>query len=247
MPEGVTGRQNLAYGDDDRETLDVWFPADLAATEALPVIVWVHGGGWIGGSKDDIAPYAQILASRGFTTIGVNYSLAPGERYPRQVQQANTALDFVTRRAGELHVDPARILLAGDSGGAHIAAQLAAGITDPATADELELVPAVQPQQVAGLLLACGAFDLRALVDDVGGVVEQYVDAYLGTTLLDSLLGKASVNRGVTDAFPATWLTGGNADPLTPQVKAFAATLQDKGVDVETLFWPAKHSPPLGS
>lgn len=246
VPDTVTGRQDIAYGSDERETLDVWFPKDLAAKEALPVIVWVHGGGWIGGSKADIAPYIQILAGKGFTTIGVNYSLAPGQEFPGQIQQLNAALGYVTEHAEELHVDPSQILLAGDSGGAHIAAQLAAGVTDEAAAEALELTPTVQPDQLAGLILACGAFDLRALVDDVGGVVKDYVEAYIGTTALESRLVKASVDRGVTASFPPTWLSGGNADPLTPQVKKFASKLKSQGVDVETMFWPKDQSPPLG-
>lgn len=246
VPDTVTGRQDIPYGGEDREKLDVWFPQDLAAGETLPVIVWVHGGGWIGGSKSEIAPYIQILASKGFTTIGVDYSLAPGEQYPRQIQQLNAALGYVTQHAAELHVDPDRIMLAGDSGGAHISAKLAAAVTDPAAAADMELTPTVRPDQVVGLILACGAFDLHALVDDVGGVVKDYVQAYLGTTVLGSLLTKASVDGGVTQAFPPTWLSGGNADPLTPQVKEFAATLKSRGVDVETMFWPEDQSPPLG-
>ncbi|WP_456697804.1 alpha/beta hydrolase fold domain-containing protein [Aeromicrobium sp. P5_D10] len=246
VPDTVTGRQDIAYGSDERETLDVWFPRDLAAREALPAIVWVHGGGWIGGSKADIAPYIQILAGKGFTTIGVNYSLAPDQEFPRQIQQLNAALGYVTQHAEELHVDPSQIVLAGDSGGAHIAAKLAAGVTDSTAAEALDLMPAVQPEQLAGLILACGAFDLGALVDDVGGVVKDYVEAYVGTTSLKRRLARASVDDGVTRAFPPTWLSGGNADPLTPQVKEFASTLTSRGVDVETMFWAKDHAPPLG-
>lgn len=245
VPDTVTGRQDIAYGSGEREKLDVWFPRDLAAGETLPVIVWVHGGGWVSGSKTDIAPYIQILASKGFTTIGVNYSLAPGERYPRQIQQVNAALGYVVAHAAELRVDPDRILLAGDSGGAQIAAQLAAGVTNPATAAELGLTPTLRPDQLAGLILACGAFDLRTLVD-AGGILKDYVEAYIGTTLLGSRLTEASVDQGVTSAFPPTWLSGGNADPLTPQVEDFAATLTSRGVEVETMFWPKNQSPPLG-
>lgn len=244
VPDTVTGRQDIAYGSGDRETFDVWFPRGLAPEATLPVIVWVHGGGWIGGSKTDIAPYIQILASKGFTTIGVNYSLAPDQEYPGQVHQLNAALEYVKMHAAELHVDPDRILLAGDSGGAHIAAQLAAGVTDPAAAQRLDLTPSVDADQLAGLILACGAFDLGALTHDVGGIVKDYVDAYIGTTARDSALRKASVE--VTPAFPSTWLSGGNADPLTPQVKDFAKALTSTGVEVDTMFWPKKQSPPLG-
>lgn len=245
VPATVTGVQGLAYGAQPRERMDVWFPENTPAGQRLPVIVWVHGGGWIGGSRANVTPYAQILAGRGFATVGLDYSLAPGARFPTQVQQLDAALSYLAAHADALHVDPDRIVLAGDSGGAHIAAQLAAAVTDPSTAAAMGVTPAVQPDQLAGLLLACPALDLRRMAR-LGGVVEDYVEAYAGTTSDEARLTAASVGPGVTEAFPPTWLATGNADPLTPQVETFAKLLTSAGVDVDSMFWADDHDPPLG-
>ncbi|UUT34852.1 alpha/beta hydrolase [Microbacterium elymi] len=108
---------DIAYADDSPDTtLDVFTPA--AAGDRLPAIVWIHGGAWISGSADNVAPYLKILAGGGYTAIAVNYSVGPEEVYPTAVHQINTALDYITAHADQLGVDTDRMVLAGDSAGA---------------------------------------------------------------------------------------------------------------------------------
>src|SRR4051794_20430513 len=98
--------------------LDVFRPP---RAEPLPTVVWVHGGAFVSGSKGDVANYLRVLAGRGFTTVGVDYSIAPGSRYPTPVRQVAAALAHLVDHADRLGVDPGRIVLAGDSAGAQIA------------------------------------------------------------------------------------------------------------------------------
>src|SRR6476620_12233516 len=114
--------------------LDVFRPP---RTEPLPAVVWVHGGAFVSGSKGDVANYLRVLAGRGFTTVGVDYSIAPGSRYPTPVKQVAAALDHLVDHADRLGVDPARIVLAGDSAGAQIAAQVALLVSDTAYAKDV--------------------------------------------------------------------------------------------------------------
>src|ERR1700751_1523128 len=91
VPNGVAEQLNLPYevGSADAK-LDVFYPATIENTDQLlPTIAWVHGGSWITGSKNDVASYLKILAARGFTTVGVNYTLAPEGPYPTPVRQVN--------------------------------------------------------------------------------------------------------------------------------------------------------------
>ncbi len=127
---GATQRALRRIGRD--AYLDVFFPSEIESLETLPTIVWVHGGGWVSGSKDQIANYLRILAGKGFTVVGVGYSIAPGKTYPPPIRQVNAALTYLTRNAEQLHVDPKSLVLAGDSGGAHIASQLANALSVPA-------------------------------------------------------------------------------------------------------------------
>lgn len=243
-PKTVTGTTDIPYGDGPRQKLDVWFPKSLAADKTLPTIVWAHGGGWSGGDKSLVAPYLQILADRGFTVVGVNYSLSPGARYPTQVRELNAALGFLNVHAAKLHVDNSRFVLAGDSGGAQIMAQLASLTTNTAFAGQLGAAPVVRPEQISGVVLASGVVDLSTADRFTGSARTNVVD-YVGSTTDDALLRLASVTPHVTSSFPPTWVTSGNADLLSPQVKAFARVLRKNGVDVDEVFFAKDHKPLL--
>src|SRR6476659_5705231 len=136
--------------------LDVFRPP---RTEPLPTVVWVHGGAFVSGSKGDVANYLRVLAGRGFTTVGVDYSIAPGSRYPTPVKQVAAALDHLVDHADRLGVDPARIVLAGDSAGAQIAAQVALLASDAAYAKDVGIDVGVPAGALKGLVLFCGAYD----------------------------------------------------------------------------------------
>ncbi|WP_149194374.1 alpha/beta hydrolase [Luteimonas suaedae] len=251
VPPGVAEVRDIAYRDDDRDArLDVFYPERIAGTDTvLPTIVWVHGGAWISGSKEDVANYLRILAAHGYTAVGIDYSIAPGKRYPLPVIQANDALKYLAANAERLHVDRNRFVLAGDSAGSQIAAQVAALTTSPAYARTMRLTPALEAHQLKATVLACGAYDL-ALVDydgAFGGFLKTVLWAYTGRKdfLDDPDLASASVADHVTADFPPTFLTAGNADPLQPQSRDFASRLTHADVAVDTLFYPADHTPAL--
>src|SRR3954470_14213465 len=105
--------------------------------EALPTVVWVHGGAFVSGSKSDVANYLRVLAGRGLATVGVDYSIAPGSRYPTPVKQVSAALAHLVDHADRLGIDPGRVVLAGDSAGAQIAAQVALLVSDAAYASDV--------------------------------------------------------------------------------------------------------------
>jgi len=133
VPQGVSEILDLQYLAGHQKTyLDVFFPTKVhGQAQRLPAIVWVHGGAWIAGNKSDVANYLRVLASFGFTVVGVGYSLAHEFRYPSPVRQTAAALLYLQAHAERLHVDPDRIVLAGDSAGAQIASQLALVVSDP--------------------------------------------------------------------------------------------------------------------
>src|SRR5689334_5096103 len=72
VPAGIASRLDLAYGQGKDEVFDLYYPG--SASGALPTIVWVHGGGFIAGSKGGVANYLKVLAGNGYTAIAVEYS-----------------------------------------------------------------------------------------------------------------------------------------------------------------------------
>ena len=130
-PPGVIALTDERYGDEDDMVLDVVRPA--AAGGRLPLVLWVHGGGWVGGSKDELAGYFKLIASHGYVVAGPRYSLAPEHRYPTPPRQMMRALEYLQANADRYQIDPDRIAIGGDSAGAQIAAQLGAPVTTPDT------------------------------------------------------------------------------------------------------------------
>ena len=149
-----------------------------------------------------------------------------------------------------LRIDPARIVLAGDSAGAQIAAQLAAAITDPAYAAALGIQPAMEPSSLKGVVLFCGVYDPSRLKfdGDYGHFLRTVLWAYLGTKDLagDPLLTQFAVNRNLTARFPPAFVSAGHDDPLEPQSRLMADAIEKQGVRVERLFFPDHYDPKLG-
>lgn len=165
VPSNVSGLLDERYGEGRDEVLDVFFPTETVG-KALPTVVWVHGGGFVAGNKADISGYLKVLAGRGYVTVAVGYSVAPGARYPMPVLQVNEALAFLSRNAGRYHIDPSRLFLAGDSAGAQIVAQLAATVGNPAYAAMVGVDPAVEGAQVKGIALFCGVYDAAMIAPE---------------------------------------------------------------------------------
>lgn len=242
--------QQYREGDDDAY-LDVYFPTDVEGTDrTLPTVIWTHGGAWISGTRKNYAGYYQLLADAGYTVVSVDYTLGPEATYPTAVHQLLDAHAYVLAHAGRLHVDPDRIVLAGDSAGAQLSSQLAAIATDADVARRVGVTSVLRPEQLRGVVLNCGIYDVPAMAGSglVGWGVEQSLWAYTGERDFASSEAAAQMYtlHHVTGDFPPTYVSGGNGDPLTDgQSKPLAARLTELGVDVTTHFFPADHQPAL--
>jgi len=251
LPPHVAVERDIAYGAAEDAKLDLYLPKELAgAGRPLPTVLWVHGGGWAGGSKNYVAQYAAALAAGGFAVAAMDYSLPPKAIYPTPVRQAFEALAFLKREAARLHVDAARFFIAGDSAGAQIAAQAAAATTSPAYARQMQIKPTIAARALKGALLYCGAFDLSTM--GFAGPITSKLDGplahYAGTQTFraDAKFATFSVARYVTRAFPRTFITAGNDDDFEDQSRAFAARLKKLGVKVDELFFDEGFTPRQG-
>lgn len=250
--DGVDERLDVAAGDDavgDGTGFDVF--TDASATGPLPTVVWVHGGAWISGDKRNVAPYLRILASRGYTTIGLQYTIAPEATYPTAVVQLNDTLAYIVEHADDLGVDPDRIVLAGDSAGAQLASQLAVLTTNPKYAHLIGIRPALDADQLAATVLNCGVYDLRMMAE-LNGIgywgFQVALWAYTGTKDWSSSYAGTTMSTidFVTEDFPPTYISGGNGDALTwIQSVPMSDALSDAGVETTELFFAADHEPKL--
>lgn len=261
VPDAPRSEQlDVAFAPDrPAATLDVFGPGAASSRERdsahdgapRPAVVWVHGGAWISGGKEDVAPYLRILASHGYIAVGLGYPIAPETGYPGAVRTLNAALAYLVEHAAELGIDPQRIVLAGDSAGAQLASQLAVLTVNPDYARLLGIDPALRREQLVGAILHCGVYDLRAMADLTG--LENWgfkvaLWAYTGTKDWSSTYAGLTMStcEFVTPEFPPTLISGGNGDALTwLQSVPMRNRLIRAGVDTTALFWPADHEPAL--
>ncbi len=140
---GIRCHADIAYGPYARHRLDLYLPADVAANDARPVIVFVHGGAFLRGDKD-ASPhiYANVprwCARQGYVGVNVEYRLAPDAPYPAGAEDVAAALAWLRMHVRGYGGDPRRIVLVGHSaGGSHVASCL----SDPVCGENGEGVAA---------------------------------------------------------------------------------------------------------
>jgi acetyl esterase/lipase len=218
--------------------LEIYTPNGAGGTPR-PVILWVHGGGFVSGSTTTVADYAILLAHAGYTVASLNYSLAPGAHYPVPVRQGNAALSYLRGNASRFGGDPSRIVLGGDSAGAQIASQLAAVQTDPALARSMGLTAAVAPGTLRAVVLFCGIYDLRTVGGTGFPALRTFLWAYTGTRdwTSDPAIDQLSTVRHITPQYPPTFLSDGDADAFRSQAAELASVLRRNAVPLTTLLW----------
>jgi acetyl esterase/lipase len=221
------------YEGEEFLTLDVHYPAQA---HDLPVIVYIHGGGWTEGDKSQMTVWCQRMSGRGYVVFNVNYRLAPAYPFPAAVNDCLGALAWVRRHAREYGGDPARIGLTGGSAGAHLCALVATAAQDP-----FWKPTGFEEQSLAGVVKAqvpfFGVYDFH--VPDVihlaglhkkflGGTPAEIPQVYL----LASPVSHVSANA------PPTLLVCGKLDPLFHQSNLYYRALLAAGVHVEYATYP---------
>ena len=129
---------------------------DNAINDSYPMVVFVHGGSWESGNKDEYAFVGQSLAQAGYVTAVINYRKAPEHVYPDYVQDAAQAIAWSYNNAKSLHADPKRLAVIGHSAGAFNAVA--------AVANEDFLAPyGVKPKDIAAVIGIAGpySYDFR--------------------------------------------------------------------------------------
>jgi acetyl esterase/lipase len=121
----------VRYGPAPYQLLDLYLPARTARAGSAPTIVYLHSGGWIGGSRANVPGVAAAQVARGYAIASVDYQLAtPGGRgsFPAAVYDVKRAIRFLKADAANWGLDPGRMILMGTSAGGHLAALSAASV-----------------------------------------------------------------------------------------------------------------------
>ncbi len=130
-PEGITEVCDLAYINDGNKyhLMDLYYPENT--TGKLPVIIDVHGGGWVYGDKELNKYFCMNMAKRGFAVFNMSYRLFPDVTVNEQLQDIGFALRWISENAKEYPCDMDNIMLVGDSAGGQLAAYSAVLMSAP--------------------------------------------------------------------------------------------------------------------
>ena len=125
--ENITSRLDLPYANTEnpRQRLDLYLPQSPVSTKPLPVIVFIHGGGWKNGDKSrGIAHIAPYVASGHYAGVTLGYRLTDEAQWPAQIHDCKAAIRWIKAHAREHNLDPAKIAVWGTSAGGHLASHL---------------------------------------------------------------------------------------------------------------------------
>ncbi len=123
-PSGVTEVNNIAYLDDGHvhHQLDVYYPECTKETDRLPVIIDIHGGGWMYGDKELNKYYCLELATKGFVVFNMSYRLYPEVNARQQLWDISHCLKWISENLASFPCDTDNVYLTGDSAGGMLAA-----------------------------------------------------------------------------------------------------------------------------
>lgn len=245
VPAGESRLKDIEYARVDGLPLRL----DLyqAKAQHAPLIVWVHGGAWRAGSKEDM-PLSALVDS-GYAVASVDYRLSPVAPFPAQVHDIKAAIRFLRAKAADYSFDPARIAIAGASAGGHLAALV--GVTnghkdlEGSIGSHLE-----QSSDVRAVISLFGASDLTTILAQ-----SKPKGLKMRIPALQLLLGGqpnekpalarlASPVAHVDAHDPPLLLVHGDADPQMPpeQSHALAAAYNAVGAQVQLVIIPgAEH------
>ncbi len=170
----------------------------------------------------------MTLANAGYVVANINYDLAPAHKYPGPVIQANRALKYLRENVRQYGGDINRLFLGSNSSGSQLASQLAMGIQS-----------SVKNEQLRGVLLYDGAYDMRTLRATRTPGMSLFLWSYTGVRRFESYdrIDELSTVNHVTPDYPPAFLAVGDADALEPQSLEFIDVLEKDGIEVEAVLF----------
>lgn len=237
---GVTLLKNIIYLADDvaDNLLDIIRPADISGK--IPVIINVHGGGWVHGSKEGIYErYGVNLARAGFAVLNINYRLAPQAHLREQLADVFAVLDFTVNRADEFGLDTERIFIVGDSAGAYLTGMVACILTNPLYAQRFNLTTSAK---VLGIGLNCGVYDFDTFqgADVVAPERKTTLHALFGDDYSE-ICREASVLGGITTEFLPAYVLSSEMDFLYSETKRLIAALKEHQIKFQSRIYRKRH------
>lgn len=235
-PDGVTGVFDLPYlqGGNPMHTLDVIYAE--GTTKKQPVLIDIHGGGWIYGNKEINRHFCMYYALEGFTVINVNYRLITEARFPNQIRDIFAVLNWLEENGGDYFCDLSNVFISGDSAGGHLASMTTALIFNKPLMEEWGVSTALVPRAAAYF---CGVFDLKPYLRMRNFLIKTMGEYFLGKGFRKSIeLPRMSFSGVYTGKMPPVYLLTSKQDFIEKQSVKLAKFFKEEGVEHELFVQP---------
>ncbi len=232
---------NVVYAKrgDQNLKLDMYLPKNKKLPPQ-PTLIFIHGGGWTGGTKENYALRVLPWMEMGWTVVNVEYRLADVALAPAAVKDCRCALRWVYNNAEKYNLDKKRIVVSGQSAGGHLA--LMTGMLSAADGLDDQCPDGAEPK-VAAVINWFGITDVSDLL--AGKNKKSYAVNWLGEqTDREAIARKVSPINHIRAGLPPIFTVHGDADPTVPYEQAvkFHAALAKAGVSNELITIPnGKH------
>ena len=228
-PYGVHIRRDIPYQEDGRveHLLDVYAPT--RGNAPLPVIVEMHGGGYLACNKEINAQHGQYLASKGFRVVNMNYTLCPEGDLSVILNELVDVLAWIKGHSAEYGFDTSRVFLTGDSAGGHFVLLAAAMFTTGRSADYFHVRK--PPLAIAGYAASCpeGSFDRRLLPPNLPS---RMLFLILHRFTFDkACVRHSSYEYYMTQGYPRVWFCTSPTDSLLyTHTRRMHAFMDERGI-----------------
>lgn len=239
---GVSGDRDIPYLEDGdvMHLLDVYYPEGTDCL--LPVIVDVHGGGWVYGTKEINEYFCMSLSSRGFAVANINYRLAPGTDLKGQVDDVLGALHWLGEHGAEHHCDLESVFIMGDSAGGHLSSLCAAIVADPYLCERYGTTQ--MPYEIRGVEVNHTAPDVRDKMFGMKGIDREMLRLLFGDNPAGNPIYDISTiyDTAKAETYPPILVVTSKADPLHTHSLQLMDYLREKGFRCE-LAMPDENGP----
>ena len=236
-PKDIIRYDDIRYGPDKKENvLDIYRPKDTEGP--LPVIVSIHGGGWVYGDKERYQYYCMSLSQQGFAVVNFTYRLAPKHKFPAALEDSIRVFEFIMAHHEVYGLDTDNVFAVGDSAGAQILGLLCCIDTNKDYAKEY---PFSFPEgfRLKAIALNCGVYDI-AKRSDKNGPGNKLMEDLLPNKGTPEELEKISISDHVTSSFPPSFIMTAEGDFLADQALPFTDLLKMLGAEAEFHYYGDK-------
>lgn len=212
-------------------TVDIHVPKGDAAEGKFPVLVYLHGGGWIMGSPKTHRRLGFRFAESGFLVVNVHYRMGPENPFPGAFYDCIEAIRWAAAHAGEYGGDASRLAVGGDSAGGNLTAACSAALADHPDIDVKAILLIYAVMDFANM--NPGAFPLPGGADPV----EMMVGSYIGHDRENLITDWRVSPIHVVDRLPPAHVLCGTADELIADAREAAKLLDAAGIDHELAIY----------